>query len=329
MKKVILIATSFVLLIVIGFSSYGFYKYKMMTSKWYEPLALPAPQASPKEPIQKQIAELDDKTDSPNDNEVVMKPFNLMILGVDGRKGERKFRSDTMMLAAINPKKKKVALVSIPRDTLAKIPGHREDKFNHSMFYGGPSLVKKTMEDFFGIQVNRYVTLDFDGFVKLINALGGIEVDVNRRMKYHDPTDGTKIDLKPGPQILSGKQALDYARFRKSEVGRDATDFERMERQRDVIRSISNKAVTFSSAFKIFRMMDILGEHVKTDLSEDEIHQLIRLFKDVPASSISSVEMKGTGKRLYRHGYNLWYYIIDDKERQRVKSLITDALSLP
>jgi polyisoprenyl-teichoic acid--peptidoglycan teichoic acid transferase len=325
MKKIILMAASLVILVVIGFSSYGFYKYKSMTSKWYEPLVLPSQPNSIKE-APPNIDQTENETGDLNQDQPALKPFNIMILGVDGRKGEKKFRSDTMMLAAINPKQKKVALVSIPRDTLVKIPGHREDKFNHSMFFGGPTLVKRTMEDFFDVQVHHYVMVDFDGFVKLINALGGVEINVNRRMKYHDPTDGTKINLKPGLQILNGKQALDYARFRKSEIGRDSTDLERMERQRDVIRSISQKAVTFSSALKIFRIMDILGDHVKTDLSENEIHQLIRLFKDIPANSINSVEMKGTGKRIYKHGYHLWFYVIDEKEKQRVQALIKGVL---
>ena len=319
MRKAIVFTFLFFFLISTGVAGYGYLKYRHMTDQWYQPL--PAEQIgdkveSGKEPRQPPLP----KEEAPH-----IKPFTIMILGIDSR-GETKARSDTMMLAAVNPALQKVSLLSIPRDTLVSIPGYGRDKFNHSMFYGGPPLVKKTIENFFDIGVDHYVTIDFEGFTKLVDEVGGVEVDVKRRMKYHDPTDGTIIDLHPGVQKLDGKQALDYARFRKSDIGSDASDFDRMARQQEVVKQVAETGSRFSTVLRVFNLMNILEEHVKTDITGEEIRKLAILFKNFSSSSMETIELKGTSQRIPKHGYNLWFHVVSEKEKERIRTIVQQTL---
>jgi len=331
MRKAILLTFLFFFLISTGVAGYGFLKYKHMTDQWYQPLQPEVQNKEGKDQVKEETRQQNlplvpqEKMVKPEEKPQ-MSPFTVMILGVDFREGERKARSDTMMLAAVNPSLQKVTLLSIPRDTLVRIPGYGQDKFNHSMFYGGPTLVKQTIEEFFDMKVDRYVTLDFEGFIKLVDELGGVEVDVKRRMKYNDPMDGTAIDLRPGVQHLDGKQALDYARFRKSDIGSDASDFDRMARQQEVVKQLSEKASRVSTVFRVFSLMNILGEHIKTDFSEEEVRKLAILFKNFSSSKIQIIELKGTSQRLPKHGYNLWFHVVSDEEKKRIYNLIQETL---
>lgn len=325
MKKVIGLAALVLFLASISVAGYGYIKYKNMTEQWYQPLK-PNQQDKEEVPSSHQTNGERGEEEKEEEANITLKPFNMMILGVDSR-GEKRSRSDTMMLASVNPLQKKVTLLSIPRDTLAQIPGHGRDKFNHSMFFGGPPLVKETMEKFFGIEINHYVSVDFEGFIRLVDELGGIEVDVKRRMKYHDPSDGTDINLSPGIQLLNGEQALDYARFRKSDIGSDASDFDRMDRQQEVVRKITDKATSLSTVFRVFNLMEILGEHVKTDFTEEEVRKLAILFRNFSSSNIATIEMKGINQRIPLHGYSLWVYVVGEEEKKRIQTIIQDTLS--
>lgn len=329
MKKFFLLLLLLFILVGVGISWYGYSRYKDMVNQGYQPLSsenqgMVSDEESNKADEREEKAK---ELEEPEEPETIA-PFTLMILGVDTREGERKSRSDTMMLAAVNPKQHKVSLLSIPRDTLAQIPGHGHDKFNHSMFYGGPTLVKETIEQFFNIPVDHYIMVDFQGFTKIVDALGGITVDVGRRMKYHDPVDGTKIDIMPGEQVLNGKKALDYARFRKSDIGSASSDFDRMQRQQEVVRQVAEKATNITSLFKVFTMMGILKEHVKTDLKEAEIRRLAVQFHNFHSSQISTINLRGTNKRMPAHGFSLWFYVVEDKEKKRISDEIKKTLSL-
>lgn len=326
MKKVIGLAALFFFLASVSVAGYGYFKYKHMTEQWYQPLPTNQQDEEEVPSLRQTKKEKEEEERKEKEEPVTLKPFNMMILGVDSR-GEKRSRSDTMMLAAVNPLQQKVTLLSIPRDTLAKIPGHGRDKFNHSMFFGGPPLVKETMEEFFEIEIDHYVSVDFEGFIHLVDELGGIEVDVKRRMKYHDPADDTEIDLYPGVQVLNGEQALDYARFRKSEIGSDASDFDRMERQQEVVRKITDKATALTTVFRVFSLMEILGEHVKMDFTEEEVRKLAILFRNFSSSNIETVELKGINQRIPLHGYSLWVYVVGEEEKKRIQAIIEETLS--
>ena len=113
---------------------------------------------------------------------------NIMVLGVD-RRIDDVGRSDTLFVAMLDTQKNRISLLSVPRDTLVKIPGHGWDKVNHAYAFGGHALSQKTLEGFLGIPINNYLLVDFRGFVDLVNAIGGVDIDVEKPMQYQDPYD--------------------------------------------------------------------------------------------------------------------------------------------
>jgi LCP family protein required for cell wall assembly len=249
----------------------------------------------------------------------------MLLIGIDSRDGERA-RSDTMILASVHPAKQRAYLLSIPRDSFMKLPGRGYDKVNHAMAYGGPKLLKQSLEQFLGITIDRYMTIDFDGFRKIVDELGGVEVNVKKRMKYTDPSDDTYIDLQPGKQVLNGEQALDYARYRKSDLGREDSDYERIVRQQEILRALANKGDSMQAFFKAFKLMDILGQHVKTDLSEEEISSLLVTYYDPAKNHLETDTLRGSDQRIWRSGILGWYYLVPSEERNRVHSRLLQEL---
>ncbi len=126
------------------------------------------------------------------------KHINILFLGVDSV--DHSSRSDTIIVVGISPDEK-VALLSIPRDTRVNVPGKGYTKINHAYAYGGIELLKKTIENFMGIDINYYVKTDYQGFEKVIDKIGGIEINVEKRMYYVDKAGHLYIDLKPGKQV--------------------------------------------------------------------------------------------------------------------------------
>ena len=135
---------------------------------------------------------------------------NILVLGVDRRTGDTG-RSDTLFVTMLDTSRNQAALLSIPRDTLVPIPGYGWDKVNHAYAYGGQELSRKTLENFLGIRISNYVLVDFQGFIKLVDAIGGVDIDVEKPMQYTDPYDGEKglvISLQPGKQHMDGTTAI-------------------------------------------------------------------------------------------------------------------------
>ena len=168
---------------------------------------------------------LDRAKETPKDELLTAKDkATIMIMGVDERSDDVG-RSDTLMVATIDPQKNEASLLSIPRDTRVAIPKNGYDKINAAYAYGGEKLTQRTVEDFLGIRMDHYVIINTHAFQKIIDAIGGIDIDVEKRMYYEDPWDddgGLVIDLRPGRQHMDGKTAVTYVRYRDEEgdIGR-------------------------------------------------------------------------------------------------------------
>ncbi|MFA5034574.1 MAG: LCP family protein [Candidatus Margulisiibacteriota bacterium] len=158
---------------------------------------------------------------------------NILVLGVD--KGYS-HRSDSIMVVHVDPDKRAVGVVSIPRDTLVTIPGRGLDKVNHAFAYGGVELARLTVEEFLGIKIPYFVTVDLTGVEEIIDKIGGVEVNVPKRMYYVDYADDLRIDLQPGRQKLNGHQVMGYLRFRHSD-----NDFSRINRQQDFVKTVGKQ----------------------------------------------------------------------------------------
>ncbi|WP_064200954.1 LCP family protein [Brevibacillus brevis] len=290
--------------------AYSAYQYKQMTNQWYAPIDRAkgsAKQATASLPPRDLLTGTEP-----------LKPFVALLLGVDSRDGESA-RSDTMMLAAIHPGKQSVYLLAIPRDSYMELPGKGYDKVNHAMAFGGPKLVKESLEKFLQIKIDRYISVDFDGFRQIVDELGGVTVDVKKRMKYSDPSDDTYIDIQPGLQTLSGEQALDYARYRKSDLGKEDSDYMRIGRQQEILKALASKGTSLQGYTKAFSLMEILGQHVKTDLTEQEIASLLLSYGDGTPNTIQVDTLVGQDERIWHNGIVGWYHLVPTTERERAR----------
>lgn len=298
--------------------AYTAYQYKQMTQKWYAPIEGGTGTV-------KQAAATLPPRDLLTATEP-LKPFLMLILGVDSRDGESA-RSDTIMLAAVHPSKQSAYLISIPRDSYMELSGKGYDKVNHAMAFGGPKMVKESLEKFLDVKIDRYMSVDFDGFRQIVDELGGVPVDVKKRMKYSDPSDDTYIDIKPGLQNLSGEQALDYARYRKSDLGKEDSDYQRINRQQEIVRALAAKGASVQAYAKAFSLMEIIGNHVKTDLTEGEIASLLLSYGDPTPNEIRTDTLIGQDERIWHNGILGWYHLVPSAERERVHQQIVQTMA--
>ncbi|MCL4417917.1 MAG: LCP family protein, partial [Actinobacteria bacterium] len=186
-------------------------------------------------------------------------PVTILILGRDTRDSENEMgRADTIMVLHLNPNEKRAALLSIPRDTLVDIPGHGKDKINAAYAFGGEELMIKTVSNFLNASINHYITIDFDGFIKLIDELGGVDIVVDRPLI--DPKSGASFS--PGNHHLTGEQALAYTRSRSTELG----DIGRIQRQQYIFRELFNQKLNLNTISKIPYYFNILVKNTHTDL---------------------------------------------------------------
>lgn len=239
----------------------------------------------------------------------------ILVLGGDYRKGEVG-RTDTILLVFLDTKEKTVHILNIPRDTYVNIAGKGiKTKINHAFAYGGVDMAKETVENFLNIEIDHYVDTDFDGFVSLIDALGGVQVDVEKRMYY--PAEN--IDLQKGLQTLDGEQALAYVRYRSDGLG----DLGRVERQQKFLPILADKVMSLSTLWKIPKLVGIFRENVDTDLTLRELISFANAFKSFDISQLKTSMLPGTPE--YIDGVS--YFISDpDETAQLIDELMTGKI---
>ncbi|WP_068699507.1 LCP family protein [Paenibacillus yonginensis] len=213
---------------------------------------------------------------------------NILVMGADGRNDESG-RSDSMMVLSVDPVKKQGYLMSVLRDTYTEIPGYRSSRINTAFSVGGPELQMETTSKLLGIPIQFYLYTNFDGFMELVDQLGGIDIDVEKDMKYEDGGDHHvyDIDLKKGYQHLDGKSALQYVRFRH-----DATsDFTRTERQRKFLKAVMNEVQSTSSLFKMPSLLNSIAPYIRTNMSTEDMLKLGTLAFKIPSSRIQGEQI--------------------------------------
>ncbi|SEM78947.1 LCP family protein [Lihuaxuella thermophila] len=240
---------------------------------------------------------------------------SLLLLGVDERTGDLG-RSDTIVIATLNPMKKTVILTNIPRDTLVDIPGQTEkNKINHSYAYGGVELTRKTVERFLDIPIDGYVKVNMQGLEKIVDQLGGIEVMVPFDFSYGG------YRFHQGKMTLNGKQALAFARMRKADPH---GDFGRIRRQQEVLRGLIQKGTQFGSIMKLDQLLDELGNHMKTDIPPLRLFHLQRAYAGIRNEDISTVSFQGEDRTLD----GTYYFIVSDEEINRVRRILTQHIGM-
>ena len=238
--------------------------------------------------------------------------MNVLLLGIDQRANEAA-RSDTIILAFLNTDTKEIKLLSIPRDTYAKIPGRGYEKLGHANAYGGPMMAVQAVEELLDIEVHRYVELNFDGFIKMIDLLGGIEMEVEQRLYY--PEEG--INLYPGLQTLNGYDALGYVRYRK-----DTSDLSRIKRQQKFLKEFAEETFQLSTVLKIPALVKEANKSIKTNFTTGEMLSLATSAKSFKVQEMITATLPGEATYIEQ----LSYFVHDKAE---TKKLIDSFLNPP
>jgi len=249
-------------------------------------------------------------------------PVNILLMGVDSRNSDDGEipRSDTMLVASLDPVKKTIHLFSILRDTYVDIPGYGENRINSAITHG-PNTAMKTVSDLLGIPVQYYVYTDFQGFIKLVDAVGGIDFKVEKDMHYTSAADKHvyDIDLKAGMQHLDGKTALQYVRFRH-----DATsDFTRTERQRAFLTAVGDKLKSTTSIMKLPDILEQINPYIDTNLSTDDLWKLASVAYDSKMSGSEQLPPNDLLDEKHVGGAA----VIGVKSEDKLKQFIQDTLN--
>jgi LCP family protein required for cell wall assembly len=215
--------------------------------------------------------------------------------------------TDLLMLVSFNPQTHSASLLSLPRDLLLKpksLPSRKANYYYAYYYIKDRSTVipntKRFFGDLLGLPIDHMVVVNFDAIRQTVDALGGLIIDVDMDMKYNDSADGTHIDLKKGLQTLNGKQVLDFVRYRKSNQGtQESSDFARNDRQQLVIKQIIEKLGAFQGISQWGKVLDIIGENVKSDIPERDLQQWVFNFPTVKPDHIRSLNVESRWKSPY------------------------------
>lgn len=240
---------------------------------------------------------------------------NILILGVDknpdGNDPFSNTRSDTIILLNIDPKHRSINAISIPRDSKVYIAGdYGIQKINSAHAYGGVELTKKTVENTLGVKVDRYIAVNSEAVIHLVDILGGVPVYVEKDMFYHDYSGKLNVRLPKGNHVLNGQQAEGYLRFRKDGLG----DIGRTSRQQWFLRNLLTQLQTPATITKIPEILNLINEYVKTDMSMYEISNFAAMAKDFNLDNVEVATLPGAPSKKG----SISYWILDPEQTQEM-----------
>ncbi len=235
---------------------------------------------------------------------------NVLLVGTD-RGG---YRTDTMMVATYDNANNVVNVMQLPRDTYVSGNGRRDKKLN-SAYFSGIDQLKYELELAYGIKIQKYLAVELDGFIEMVDELGGVEVYVPIDMDYDDPTPGQDlhIHLNEGLQVLSGEDAEGFVRFRKNNdgTGYPLGDIDRMAAQKDFIMAVIKKVISMDGISKIPELLEIAKDNIITDITTDEATAYVYKVLSLDSESIRFYE--AAGEMAYQSG---WYFFVDEEENE-------------
>lgn len=316
-RRFLMFMLSFLIIVIVALAAYAGYIWKE-TNEALNDVALPAGSAKP-------IA---------SEDRAQVKPLSMLLLGTDYRKETGSMNTDVVMVIAMNPNSNTATVVSVPRDTDPQMEGYRTQKIN--AFYAGfhrkapdgedadayaRDQMREMMGKFFDISVDYAAVINFQGFVDVIDALGGVNVYVDQDMRYTDNADGTDINLKKGDQKLKGEDALGFVRYRKSNHGTAASsDFDRNDRQSRVLAAIIDKMKSFGGATKLGNVIGAVGDNMRTDIPRDQIVNMLKAYYDIDKESVRFIPLEGVWDSPY-------VYLNKDK-LQEAKQALAEELTM-
>lgn len=232
-------------------------------------------------------------------------------------------RSDTMILCKFNFDTGKITMISIPRDTKTAMKTRKnETKINHAHSYGGPNLAVDTVGDLLDIDLEYYVTVDYDIVKEIVDEIGGVEVDVPMRMKYQDPTANPPlyIDLQKGVQRLDGDKALQFLRFRSNNnktVGYPEGDVGRIKSQQEFLKAMVKEVMQVKNILKLPKMAKSYFDNVDTNIPWTVVVRGVTTIGNVDFANIETVTLPGNGEYVG----DISYYLLDYSELYKMVDL--------
>jgi LCP family protein required for cell wall assembly len=252
-----------------------------------------------------------------------------IINGKDATNPYVRDRTDTMMLVSVDPRTDQASVLSIPRDTLVDIPGVGETKINEANYFGGPKLAVRMVEKTLHVPVDYYMETTMWNFVKIINSIGGLTVDVTQPMHYGSGNSPLNINLRPGVQHLDGYQVLMYVRFRSEPLG----DISRIQQQQEIVRLILKKVLTPRYIDHLPQVIAMLRQDiVYTNLSPEQMLELGYLASRLKLDQVRFATLPGHPiQRVdpYMH-QTLDYWVLDERlTRLIVQEVLLDRPLTP
>lgn len=262
---------------------------------------------------------------STSDSASVTKPFTVLLMGVDSEKDNLQRNSyangDSLIVVTFNPHTLSATMMSIPRDSYLPIScrNNQKNKLTHAGWYGTDCMIE-TIENTFDIDIQYYVKVNFKGVVNLVNALGGIDVEVPKRLCTDNSDRTGKICINKGYQTLNGEQALVLARNRYDLA---QGDIDRGYNQQLIIKAMIQKMTTIRDVNQLLSILDTVSKNLDTNLTTDEILSFYNIFKEILTTTnyqggdvffINQLRLSGYGKMIYYPSMkqDLWNYILDE-----------------
>ncbi|PKM78301.1 MAG: hypothetical protein CVU90_03305 [Firmicutes bacterium HGW-Firmicutes-15] len=222
--------------------------------------------------------------------EIKGKAINILFMGIDARDAKANSRSDTMIMASIDPSTKKTALVSIPRDTRIKNSSGVYDKINSVNFLEGPEAACKEVAKLLNVPVDYYVVTNFAGFGEIVDALGGVHINVESTMRHADPINPElAINIPKGNQYLNGKEALGFVRYR----GGPTADIGRTENQQKFIKALAAEMLQSKTILKLPQLIPEINKNVRTNLPLKDMIYLANMAQDIDVANLSAQTLPG------------------------------------
>ncbi|MGP4078973.1 LCP family protein [Pseudalkalibacillus sp. R45] len=304
--KLFLLTSIFLVIGLVSYGGYLAYNIKSAANESYNELD------RPKSDLRKEEVSMGDD------------PVSILLMGIEDYQGDSG-RSDVMLVVTINPKTKEMVMVSIPRDTRTYIPeiGYK-DKITHAYAYGKKGQQEKavieSVEGLLDIPIDYYVSTNFNGFVDVVDELGGVDVNVPFDFKEKD-MDGKYINFQKGNMHLDGREALAYVRMRKQDP---RGDFGRNERQQEVLSSIMDNAISFKSVTRIDNVVTQLGDDVNTNITLNEMFGLKSFYENLKNKEFETLNIKGENTYIN----NVYYYAAYDESIEKVSTRLQEVLEL-
>ncbi|MDR1471070.1 MAG: LCP family protein [Synergistaceae bacterium] len=246
--------------------------------------------------------------------------INVLLVGEDNVEGSR--RSDTVVFAALDIDNRNIRVLSLPRDTRVHIPGRGNQKLNHAYAFGQVDLVRATVENFLGTPIHYYVKIDYDNFPKLVDMLGGVDVNVGKAMKYTDrrATPPLFIDIPTGKQRMNGETALKYVRFRHDALG----DIGRVQRQQQFLKAMLSRMYDPDNILRFASIAEEIKGTIITDMNPSMILQLCNFVRklDRETDKVFFMMLPGTPSVID----NLSYWVSDRSDVEPFLTADTDQL---